>query len=111
SKDTSEERARPAAQGRGAATGMSADQTPPAAPAPRPIEASEPAAHEAGQIRILSGHPSAHELAALVVVLSAIGGSRSPGAATRSSAWSDPSWRLVGPSPRRGGWSASALPR
>ena len=35
----------------------------------------------------------------------------SPAPAHAASAWSDPSWRLVGPSARRGGWRASGLPR
>jgi hypothetical protein len=63
-------------------------------------------------LRIESGSPTAEELAALVVVLSVLGGDGSHEHATgRRSAWADPAWRLVGPSTRIGGWRASALPR
>ena len=59
----------------------------------------------------VSGNPTPEELAALVVVLSAVGGDDpdAPDSARRS-AWADPAWRLVGPSTRIGGWRASALP-
>jgi hypothetical protein len=59
----------------------------------------------------VSGNPTAEELAALVVVLSALGGEEESGSGSRRSAWADPAWRLVGPSTRIGGWRASALPR
>ncbi|TQM63929.1 acyl-CoA carboxylase subunit epsilon [Humibacillus xanthopallidus] len=59
----------------------------------------------------VSGNPTPEELAALVVVLSALGGGDESDAGTRRSAWADPAWRLVGPSTRIGGWRASALPR
>ncbi|GAA2152932.1 acyl-CoA carboxylase epsilon subunit-like protein [Humibacillus xanthopallidus] len=59
----------------------------------------------------VSGNPSAEELAALVVVLSALGGGEESGAGKGRSAWADPAWHLVGPSTRIGGWRASALPR
>ncbi|GGN04315.1 hypothetical protein GCM10009721_34630 [Terrabacter tumescens] len=63
----------------------------------------------AAAIRV-SGSPSAEELAALVVVLSALGdGGAAPEPAR--SAWSDPSYRLVGPSARHGGWRSTGLPR
>ena len=58
----------------------------------------------------VSGSPTAEELAALVVVLSALGDGEAPAEPPRS-AWSDPSWRLVGPSARHGGWRGTGLPR
>ncbi|WP_330472703.1 acyl-CoA carboxylase subunit epsilon [Terrabacter sp. C0L_2] len=63
----------------------------------------------AAAIRV-SGSPSAEELAALVVVLSALGDGEAAPEHARS-AWSDPSYRLVGPSARHGGWRSTGLPR
>jgi hypothetical protein len=63
----------------------------------------------AAAIRV-GGSPSAEELAALVVVLSALGDDEAAPEHARS-AWSDPSWRLVGPSARHGGWRSTGLPR
>lgn len=60
---------------------------------------------------ILSGQPTPEELAALVAVLSAVGGGGEAASEPHSSAWSDPAWRLVGPRARRGGWRTSSLPR
>ena len=60
----------------------------------------------------LTGNPTAEELAALVAVLSAMGGGEpTDGTDHTRSAWSDPSWRLLGPSRASGGWRASGLPR
>ena len=61
-------------------------------------------------IRVESGNPTSEELAALVVVLSAVGEpeqERTP----RRSAWADPAWHLAGPGAATGGWRASSLPR
>ena len=58
----------------------------------------------------VTGNATAEEVAALVVVLSALGGEE-PAPEHPRSAWSDPSWRLVGPSRTRDGWRTSALPR
>jgi hypothetical protein len=58
----------------------------------------------------ISGRPTAEEVAALVTVLSALGGDE-PAPEQVRSAWSDPSWRLVGPSARHGGWRRTGLPR
>lgn len=64
-------------------------------------------------LRVVHGDPSAEELAALVTVLAAAGGSRSEhgGSARSNSAWTDRA-RLVGapPAPGPGAWRASALP-
>ena len=69
-------------------------------------------ASSAPSVLSVSGNPSPEELAALVVVLSALGGDDSDAHdSARRSAWADPAWRLVGPSTRIGGWRASALPR
>jgi hypothetical protein len=66
---------------------------------------------EAPTIRV-SGNPTPDELAALVAVLTVLGGGEPAGGPDLSrSAWSDPSWRLVGPSRTTGGWRASGLPR
>jgi hypothetical protein len=62
-------------------------------------------------LRVTRGNPTPEELAALVTVLVAVSGSGEPAAPARRSAWSDPSWRLIGPGARRGGWRASGLPR
>jgi len=43
-------------------------------------------------------------------VLSALGGDEAVPEHARS-AWSDPSWSLVGPSARHGGWRRTGLPR
>jgi Acyl-CoA carboxylase epsilon subunit len=62
-------------------------------------------------LRVVSGDPSAEELAALVAVLASLGG---PAAAPtrRTPVWNAPS-RLVRSTRRSGpgGWRASALPR
>ncbi len=59
----------------------------------------------------VEGNATPEEIAALVAVLSALGdGGEAPPEHGRS-AWSDPSWRLVGPSRAHGGWRASGLPR
>jgi len=58
----------------------------------------------------VSGHPTPEEVAALVAVLSALGGDEAAPEHARS-AWSDPSWSLVGPSARHGGWRRTGLPR
>ena len=63
----------------------------------------------AAAIRV-SGSPTPEELAALVVVLSALGDDEVAAEPTRSP-WADPSWRLVGPSARHGGWRSTGLPR
>jgi hypothetical protein len=60
----------------------------------------------------VTGNPTPEEVAALVAVLSAVGGGEPAGGTDHQrSAWSDPSWRLVGPSRASGGWRASGLPR
>jgi hypothetical protein len=64
----------------------------------------------AASITIESGNPTPEELAALVAVLSTVGGGGDPAPRTRRSAWADPAWRLLDPIARRG-WRASSLPR
>ncbi|MEO7132004.1 MAG: acyl-CoA carboxylase subunit epsilon [Dermatophilaceae bacterium] len=71
---------------------------------PAPVEGSAP-------MIAITGKATAEEVAALVAVLSAVGGGVPAAGRARSSAWSDPAWRLVGPSARGGGWQASGLPR
>jgi hypothetical protein len=61
-------------------------------------------------IRVEAGNPTAEDLAALVAVLSAVGGPSEERPARRS-AWSDPAWHLAGPGAGTGGWRASSLPR
>ena len=63
-------------------------------------------------LRIINGDATPEEVAAVVAVLSALGGARRPPAPRRTPAWAAPH-RLV----RRtlphgsGGWRASSLPR
>lgn len=69
---------------------------------------------QAPVIRV-EGNATPEEVAALVAVLCALDAgvestTESPTESARS-AWSDPSWRLVGPSRAAGGWRASGLPR
>ena len=61
-------------------------------------------------LRVLRGSPTPEEVAALVAVISTLGGG-GEGPSSARSAWSDPAWRLVGPQARRGGWRVSSLPR
>ncbi len=68
-------------------------------------------ASEASSTLFVSGDATPEEVAALVVVLSALGDGDEPAPARRPSAWSDPAWRLVGPAATRGGWRRSGLPR
>ncbi|WP_353509193.1 acyl-CoA carboxylase subunit epsilon [Intrasporangium sp.] len=62
-------------------------------------------------IRIERGTATPEEVAALTALLAVVGGSGTETRPRRPSPWSDPSWRLVGPSARRGGWASSSLPR
>jgi hypothetical protein len=71
---------------------------------------SHPGASAAPALRVDKGNPTPEELAALVVVLSAALGGEEAEPARARSPWSDPRWRLVGPSVRRNGWRTSALP-
>ena len=78
-----------------------------AGPAARPAPAGSPV------LAVVRGNPSAEEIAALVVVLTARTGPASAGAAAArpGSAWSARSRLLREPLPRGpGGWRASALP-
>jgi len=74
------------------------------------LSENEHSASAASPTLSVSGNATAEEVAALVVVLSALGGEE-PVPEHARSAWSDPSWRLVGPSRTRDGWRTSALPR
>jgi acyl-CoA carboxylase epsilon subunit len=68
---------------------------------------------EQAVVRIVRGNPTAEELAALVAVLVAAGGSGEPEAPRTARGWSSPAARLRSPAygPKPGGWRASALPR
>jgi hypothetical protein len=93
----------------------------PQGPLPPPeAESAQPAGAEAAPeaqpearpvISVVAGRPEAEELAALVAVLSALGGGGETEPDEKRSPWSDPAWRLSGPQPRRGGWRSSGLPR
>ncbi|WP_331925824.1 acyl-CoA carboxylase subunit epsilon [Intrasporangium sp.] len=72
---------------------------------------AEQESRSSAALRVLHGSPSAEEIAALTAVLAVVAGGASEPAPRRPSPWSDPSWRLVGPSARRGGWASSSLPR
>ena len=88
-------------------TGDSATQRPASADPAEPTGG----ANTVPALRIESGDPTAEELAALVVLLSALGGGEHAPAGRGRSAWADPAWHLVGPTSHVGGWRASALPR
>ena len=74
-------------------------------------DATEPAEPAKPLLRIVSGNPTAAEVAALVAVLAASGGGEPP-APRRTPAWAHPA-RLVRATPPHGpgGWRASGLPR
>jgi len=63
-------------------------------------------------IEVVAGNPTAEELAAVLVVLSALSaGAAEPVEAPTRSRWSAPARRLrTAYGPSRGGWRASALP-
>ncbi len=81
-------------------------------------DASRP---DSADVRVVSGHPTDEEVAALVVVLTALtsgpGPDATPGRPGRldgdrtGSAWADPARRLLGPGAPGSGWRASGLPR
>jgi acyl-CoA carboxylase epsilon subunit len=63
-------------------------------------------------IRVVSGQPSAEELAAVVAVLAAAGGAASPPPRARLSLWAARERGLRGPiHPGPGAWRATYLPR
>ncbi|MBB2985488.1 acyl-CoA carboxylase subunit epsilon [Terracoccus luteus] len=69
-------------------------------------------------VRVVAGRPTDEEVAAIVIVLTALtaghGPERAPGRADgdgRGSAWADPARRLLGPGAPGSGWRASGLPR
>ena len=68
---------------------------------------------EQPEIRIVRGNPTPEEVAALVAVLAAVGGSTATDEPRASRAWASPVDRLRSPAygTRAGGWRASALPR
>ncbi len=68
---------------------------------------------EQPEIRVVRGNPTPEELAALVAVLAAVGGSAATDEPRPARAWASPVDRLRSPAygTRAGGWRASALPR
>ncbi|MDN4162317.1 acyl-CoA carboxylase subunit epsilon [Nocardioides abyssi] len=90
---------------------MGADETPGQQPGQQPGETAAEQEPARPLLRVVSPHATPEEVAALVAVLSAMGGGEAPARAPRPE-WSAPH-RLVrrtfphGP----GGWRASALPR
>ena len=64
-------------------------------------------------VRIVRGNPTPEEVAALVAVLVAVGGSSVAEETRPARGWSSPAARLRSPAygTRPGGWRASALPR
>lgn len=79
--------------------------------APEQAEGTEQAAPVGARIEVL-GDASPEQVAALVAVLSGLGGGDGEAPAASPSAWSNPA-RLVRPAvhPAPGGWVASGLPR
>ena len=62
-------------------------------------------------VRIVRGNPTDEEVAALVAVLSALGGGADDPTPARPSAWGSPARAVRAPlSAGPGGWQASALP-
>ncbi|MEO7448934.1 MAG: acyl-CoA carboxylase subunit epsilon [Humibacillus sp.] len=86
-----------------------ASATPSAASAEPSAASAEPSA--AVPALVVRGDPSSEELAALVAVLSLVGGATTSPAAPARSAWADPARVLGGAVAPPGGWRASALPR
>ena len=71
--------------------------------------AQQPAAKPT--LKVIDAHATPEEIAAIVTVLSALGGS-APAAKPARSQWSDPARHLRRPLTHgAGGWRASALPR
>jgi Acyl-CoA carboxylase epsilon subunit len=64
-------------------------------------------------LRVVRGNPTPEEVAALVAVLAAVGGSSVTDETRPARGWSSPAARLRSPAygTRAGGWRASALPR
>ena len=64
-------------------------------------------------LRVVRGNPTPEEVAALVAVLAAVGGSSVTEETRPARGWSSPAARLRSPAygTRAGGWRASALPR
>ncbi|HEU4331542.1 MAG TPA: acyl-CoA carboxylase epsilon subunit [Lapillicoccus sp.] len=64
-------------------------------------------------LRVVRGNPTAEELAALVAVLVAAGGSGESEPPPAARGWASPAARLGSPAygPRPGGWRASGMPR
>lgn len=72
-------------------------------------ESDRPEAAEPAVLRIVSGHPSAEQLAALTAVLTAAGAAADQEPTGRVAAWSDPALRLrQPPPPGPGAWRNSA---
>jgi hypothetical protein len=62
-------------------------------------------------MRVVRGNPTDEEVAALVAVLSALGGGADDPSPARQSAWGSPARAVRAPlSAGPGGWQASALP-
>jgi hypothetical protein len=68
---------------------------------------------EPPEVRVVRGNPTPEEVAALVAVLAAVGGSTATDEPRAARAWASPVDRLRSPAygTRAGGWRASALPR
>ena len=82
---------------------MSADET-------AATEAA-PAAEAKPLLRVIDTHATPEEVAAIVTVLSAMGGG-APAPKPQRSQWAHPGRQMApAPSAGRGGWRASALPR
>jgi hypothetical protein len=64
-----------------------------------------------GAVQVVCGEPSAEELAALVVVLSATAGSGETEPAAPRSLWASGARARTTPLPGAGAWRASGLPR
>jgi hypothetical protein len=90
---------------------MTRDADPPAESEPQP-EAGRGEATPAPLLRIVSPNATAEEAAALVAVLSALGGNEPTPARRTTPEWQSPHRRVRRTFPHgSGGWRASGLPR
>jgi hypothetical protein len=75
-------------------------------------DAAPEAAAEKPLLKVIDAHATPEEVAAIVTVLSALGGEPAPAPAPVRSQWADPARQVRRPLTHgAGGWRASALPR
>jgi hypothetical protein len=76
----------------------------------QPVEA--PAVEATPLLEVIDAHATPEEVAAIVTILSALGGDSAPAPRPQRSQWAHPARQMQSISGHcRGGWRASALPR